>query len=146
MDIIAVKAQSDCFKKAVTGLSAEVEALMCKMLRIKGDPFSSGYSDIQDGRQLKAAMTKLYDESEIQASNSVKAVRQYINALDDSDQVVMLDGNRYSNYDILCWNNALMEYKEGRNPVATYHAYRYDIPGMYFPRHDIYFFADLGYD
>lgn len=146
MDIIAVKAQSDCFKKAVTGLSAEVEALMCKMLRIKGDPFSCGYSDIQDGRQLKAAMTKLDDESEIQASNSVKAVRQYINALDDSDQVVMLDGDRYSNYDILCWNNALMEYKEGRNPVATYHAYRYDIPGMYFPRHDICFFADLGYD
>lgn len=146
MDIIAVKAQSDCFKKAVTGLSAEAEALMRKMLRIKGDSFSCGYSDIEDGRQLKAAMTKLDDESEIQACNSVKAVRQYINALDDADLVVMLEADKYSNFDIYCWERALAAYKEGHNPVEAYHACRYDLPGMYFPRHDIYFFADLGFD
>ncbi len=93
MEIIAVKAQSDCFKKAVIGLSAGAEALMCKMLRIKWEPFSCGYSEIQDGRQLKAAMTKLDGESEIQACNSVKAVRQYINVLDDAVLVVMLGTN-----------------------------------------------------
>ena len=146
MEVIAVKAYSDCFKKSVTDLSADAEALMRKLLRIKSDASSCGYSDIQEGRQLKDAMAKLDAEAAIQASYPMREVRQYINALDDADQVVLLDGQRFSNYDILCWNNALVAYKEGQNPVLMYHAYRYDLPQKFFPRHDIYFFADLGYD
>lgn len=146
MVIIAVKAYSDCFRKAVNGLSSEAETLMRKSLRIKGDPFSCGYTDIQEGKLLKTAIVKLYEEPEIKNDNSVRAVRQYINALDDSDQVVILDAEKYSNYDILCWSNALTAYKKGHNPVVEYHTYRYAIPGEFFPRHKIYFFADLGYD
>lgn len=146
MDIIAVKANSDCFRKAVIGLDANSEALVRKTLRIKGDPSSCGFTDIQEGKQLKDAMAKLDTEPSIQSCYPMRHVRQYINALDDADQVVLLDGQRYSNYDILCWNNALVAYKEGQNPVQVYHAYRYDIPDRYFPRHDIFFFADLGYD
>lgn len=146
MVIIAVKAYSDCFRKAVNGLSSEAETLMRKSLRIKGDPFSCGYTDIQEGKLLKTAIVKLYEEPEIKNNNSVRAVRQYINALDDSDQVVILDAEKYSNYDILCWSNALTAYKKGHNPVVEYHTYRYAIPGEFFPRHKIYFFADLGYD
>lgn len=146
MNIVSVKANTNCFKKTVTGLCEETESLVRKALRIKCNPFSCGYTDIQEGKQLKAAMVKLDALVEIQSCNPMREVRQYINSLDDADQVVLLDAERYSNYDILCWNNALTAYKEGQNPVQVYHAFRYDIPQMYFPRHDLYFFADLGYD
>ena len=122
------------------------EALVRKTLRIKSDPFSCGFTDIQEGKQLKAAMAELDTEPSIQSCYPIREVRQYINALDDADQVVLLEGQRYSNYDILCWNKSLVAYKEGQNPVQVYHAFRYDIPDKYFPRYDIYFFADLGYD
>lgn len=146
MEIIAVKANADCFKKNVSGLSIEKEALVRKALRIKCDPFSCGFSDIQGGKQLKAALAQLDEDTEIQSCNSMKALRHYNQSLDDADQVVLLDAEEFSNYDILCWSKALVDYKKGKNPVLAYHAYRYDIPQMFFPRHDIYFFADLGYD
>lgn len=146
MDVIAVKANTDCFKKTIGELSIEAESLLRKALCIKETPSSCGYTDIQEGMQLKATMLKLDEVPEIQSCNSVKAVRQYINALDDTDQVILLDAERYSNYDVLCWSNALRAYKEGHNPVEVYHEFRYDIPQRFFPRHDIYYFADLGYD
>ena len=146
MDIIVVKVNSKCFKKAITGLSAESEALMRKLLRIKSDPFACGYSDIQEGKQLKASMLNLDAEADILSNNSIKALRQYINKLDDSDQVVLLDESHFCNYDIFCWYKALEAYKNNQNPVVEYNSIRYDIPQKYFPRHDIYFFTDWGYD
>ena len=146
MDIIAVKANTDCFKKAVTGLSEEMEALLRKVLQIKSDPFSCGTMDIQKGKQLKASVAKLVTNADVEANLTMKAVRQYVNALEDEDEVVLLDAGKYSNYDILCWNHALAARKDGYNPVEVYHAYRYTFPGKFFPRYDLYFYADLGYN
>lgn len=146
MNVIAIKANANCFKKSIVGLNAEKEVLMRKTLHIKCNPASCGYTDIQDGKQLKTAMLKLDMDAEILSCNSVKSLRQYVNALDDAAQVVLVDEERFSNYDILCWNHALTAYKDGKNPVAVYHAFRYDFQQMFFPRHDIYFFADMGYD
>lgn len=146
MDIIAVKAYTECFKKTVSGLSEEAEALLRKVLHIKSDPFSCGTTDIQKGRQLKSAMAKLDSIADVEASLPMKAVRQYVNALEDEDDVVLLDAGKYSNYDILCWIRALNAQKEGHNPVETYHALRFTFPDKFFPRYDLLFYADLGYN
>lgn len=146
MDIVAVKAYTECFKKTVSGLSEEVEARLRKVLHIKSDPFNCGMLDIQKGKQLKVAVAKLDSIAEIEASLTMKAVRQYVNALGDEDEVVLLDAGKYSNYDILCWIHALAAREEGHNPVEVYHAFRYTIPGKFFPRYNLFFYADLGYN
>lgn len=81
MDIVAVKAYTECFKKTVSGLSEGVEARLRKVLHIKSDPFNCGMLDIQKGKQLKLAVAKLDSIAEIEASfkldyESCKAVCQ----------------------------------------------------------------------
>lgn len=146
MEIIIVKANADCFKKYLQGLTAEAEERLRSSLRVLRDPSGCGFTDIQTGSQLKAQAAKLSADAELQSCNALKAVWQYINALDDADEVVILDARRYSNYDILCWNNALWAKTTNHNPVEVYHNMRYDLPQSLFPRYEVLFFADLGFE
>lgn len=146
MEVIIVKANSDCFRKCLSNLTNDAEDRLRSSLRILSNPFSFGYSDIQTGYQLKAIAAKLSADAEMMACNALKGVVQYINALGDTDEVVLLDAERYSNYDILCWNNALRGKLEHHNPVEVYHYMQIDLPQKCFPRHDILFFADLGFE
>lgn len=146
MDLLIVKANADCFKKYLQGLTADAEERLRSSLRILHDPSGCGITDIQTGSHLKAMAAKLSADAELQSCDALKAVWQYINALDDADEVVILDAGRYSNYDILCWNNALWVKKANHNPVEAYHYMRYDLPQTFFPRYQMLFFADLGFE
>ena len=146
MEIIIVKANADCFKKYLQGLTADAEERLRSSLRILHAPSGYGCTDIQTGSHLKAIAAKLSADIELQSCDALKAVWQYINGLDDADEVVILDGSRYSNYDILCWNNALCAKTTNHNPVEVYHHMRYDMPQTLFPRHQILFLADLGFE
>ena len=146
MEVIIVKANSDCFRKCLSNLTNNAEERLRSSLCILSNPFSFGYSDIQTGYQLKAIAAKLSADAEMMACNALKGVVQYINALGDTDEVVLLDAERYSTYDILCWNNALRGKLEHHNPVEVYHYMQIDLPQKCFPRHNILFFADLGYE
>ena len=146
MDLIIVKAKADCFKKHLHGLTADAEERMRSSLRILRDPSGCGFTNIQTGSQLKAMAATLSADAELQSCDALKAVWQYINALDDADEAVILDAGRYSNYDILCWNNALWAKTTNHNPMEVYHHMRYDLPHTLFPRHEVLFFADLGFE
>ena len=146
MQIIIVKAKADCFNKYLHGLTTDAEEQLRSSLRILRDPSGCGCTDIQTGSHLKAVAAKLSADAELQSCNALKAVWQYINALNDADEVVFLDAERYCNYDILCWNNALWGKTTNHNPVEMYHYMRYDLPQTFFPRHDVLFFADLGFE
>lgn len=146
MEVIIVKADSNCFRKCLSNLTNEAEECLRSSLHILSNPFSFGYSDIQTGSQLKPIAAKFSADAEMMSCNALKGVMQQINALGDTDEVVLLDAERYSNYDILCWSNALWGKLENHNPVEVYHYMQFDLPQKKFPRHDILFFADLGFE
>lgn len=146
MELIIVKANADCFKKYLHGLTADGEARLRSSLRILRDPSGCGFTDIQTGSHLKAMAAKLSSDAELQSCDALKALWQHIGSLNDADEVVILDAGYYNNYDILCWNNALWAKTANHNPVEVYHYMRYDLPQTLFPRHDILFFADLGFE
>lgn len=146
MEIIIVKAKADCYKKKLRGLSADGEELLRSSLHILRDPFCCGRTDIHTGSHLKTISAKLTTDAELQSCYALKAVWQYIDALEDVDEVVILDADRYTNYDIFCWNNALLSRAKGKNLVEMYHCLRYDLPHLLFPRYDVFFYGDLGFD
>lgn len=146
MDIIIVKANANCFRKHLSNLTNDSERRLRSVLRILKEPFASGYTDIQNGSGLKKRVAELSFNTDLMSCDALKAVWQYINTLGDSDEVVLLDAARYGNYDILCWSYALIGKVKGLNPVEIYHYMHFDLPKTRFPRHEVYFFADMGYE
>lgn len=146
MELIVVKSNFQCFKKYITGISSEAETRLRSYLRVLSHPDSCVETNIQRGRQMKSIIPILISDVELQACLALRSVIQYIKSLRDEDDVVLLDANQYNNYDIFCWIQALRGKAKGLNPVEKYKLYHYDIPMLYFPRYDIYFYADFGYD
>ena len=144
LTILIVRAKADCFRKGLDNLDTATEQLIRKTLRVLSSPYSYGYSDIQCVSTLKNRLSKLLDNaSELRTLN---AVSQYVADLDDSEQVVLLDFERFTNFDIFVWQRALIAHKEGRNIVEEHHYWKYEFKNQYFPRHTLYFFADFGYE
>lgn len=144
MELIIVRIHKDCFKKYLVGIDDYLEKDLRQKLHILSNPDSYGFSDIQDAKSLKNKISTFIDVSN--HFPPLKSVFQFINNLDDTESVVLLDGEKYDNKEIMTWQHALKGYESGKNPVDVLHFLKYHYPATYYPRHDLYLYADFGYN
>ncbi len=144
MNIVVVRTNEDCLKKEMGILPDEFTKSLSQNLRIKSNPFSFGISDIQKGIFAKNNI-ELF-KNDFESYPQLMGLKQLLVKCGDEENIVLINGDKYSNYDIYIINTALHEYYKGYNPVEVYHYLKYSFPSTFFPRHNIYFYADLGYD
>lgn len=144
MVIILVRANSACTKKELRLNDPELENNLRKQLHVLTEPSFCGVYDIQEARKTKEAINLLL--SQYTEYPQLLGIKQMIEACFDNEDIVIVDGEEYSNLDIFAWQKALHEKGRGKNPMDVYHNLKYDLPSQFFPRHDLYLFADMGYD
>ena len=144
MNIILVRANNDCLKKEIELNNACLEQQLRKELRILSTPSSCGFTDIQKAKDLVDKI-ELFSPFFIETPQ-LRGIKQMIGKCDEEENVVLIDGDKYSNMDIFSWHTALIEKEKGRNPIEVYHYFKYDFQAKFFPRYEMLFFADMGYD
>lgn len=144
MDIIIIRSAADCIRKQIIDLPSDVEIQVRSDLHVLSCPSSWGTSDIRVGFQEKAACLKMQTLAE--AYPRLKGLFQLVSLLEDEEEVVCVDAEKYSSYDVFCWRMALIEKKKGANPVEILHFYKLILPANLWPRYELLTFGNFGYD
>lgn len=144
MDIIIVRYKAACGRKKIDGLPTDVEALVYDKLKVLTIPTSVGYSDVNTGERLKKAIASMQDLTV--SHRRLRGFFQLFDQIADDERVVLLDAQKYTNYDLYCWIMALRESEKAQNLVEVYHYYKYTLPSTQWPRYDMLMFADFGFD
>lgn len=144
MDIIIVRYKAACCRKKIDGLPTDVEALVYDKLKVLTIPTSVGYSDVNTGERLKKAIASMQDLTV--SHRRLRGFFQLFDQIADDERVVLLDAQKYTNYDLYCWIMALRESEKAQNLVEVYHYYKYTLPSTQWPRYDMLMFADFGFD
>lgn len=101
MDIIIIRSAIDCIRKRIIDLSPDVEIQVRSKLRVLSCPTSWGVSDIRTGSEEKAECLKMQALSD--AYPRLKGLFQLIGQLEDEEEVVFVDAEKFSSYDMYCW-------------------------------------------
>lgn len=144
MNLLIIRSKFPCFQKQLSGLDIKLGTDIRTRLRILDNPNSYGITDIQKAKDLKLQASTL--SSYAQTCLPLNAVIQSINNLNDEEDVILLDGDKYDNKEVMIWIQALVGKQKGHNPIDTIHYLKYDYPATYHPRHEMYLFTDLGFD
>lgn len=113
LDIILVRCFDGCVHKTINDLSKEVETEVRKHFRILTCPTSWGYGDLTKGGVLKKECEELtYLANKHQRLNGLFQILSQVN---DDEEVVLLDAQYFSCFDVYCWKYALSEYAGGNN-------------------------------
>lgn len=144
LDIILVRCFDGCVHKTINDLSKEVETEVRKHFRILTCPTSWGYRDLTKGGVLKKECEELtYLANKHQR---LKGLFQILSQVNDDEEVVLLDAQYFSCFDVYCWKYALSEYAGGNNLCGAHEHMKYWFQASLYPRYDMLFFADLGYE
>lgn len=144
MDIIIIRIAGDCIRKQVNDLPAEVEIQVRSKLQILSCPSAWGLSDIRSGNEEKALCQNIHALADTYPR--LKGLFQLVTQLNDEEDVVLVDGEKYSSFEVYCWRMALLEKKNGFNPVVVYHYYMLSLPAYKWPRYKMLTFGSFGYD
>lgn len=144
MDIIIVRPNKVCIRKYIAGLPTEEELQIREELRIQSCPTSFGLSDIRKGSEEKAACKKIKNIAD--DFPQLKDLFQKLEKLDDDEDVVLVDADEYTAYEVYCWQEALINKQNNLNPVEVYHYYLYDLPAKMWPGYEILTYGNMGYD
>lgn len=144
LDIILVRCSENCIHKTINDFSKEVETEVRKHFRIKTCPTAFGNADVILGEDLKKECDELADLSN--EHPKLKGLFQVLSKVENDENVVLLDAQYFSCFDVYCWRFALAEYAKGHNLCEAYRDMKFNFQASCFPRYDMLLFADLGYE
>lgn len=144
MVIILVRANNNCAKKDFRMSNLELEEKLRNELHVLTEPSACVVRDIQKARKAKEVINSFLPK--FTEFPQLLGIKQMVDACLDDEDIVFVDGKEYSNMDIFAWHTALYEKGKGKNPVEVYHYLKYDLQSLFYPRHDLFFFADMGYE
>lgn len=144
LDIIIVRYPENCIHKAIKGVPAEVENAICQHFKVLKHPASWGMFCLSTGAELKEKCEQLSHLTENHLQ--LKGLFQPLCTVKSDEKVVLLNAQGFPCYDVYCWRFALAKYAEGYNLCEVYEYIKYWDRASRYPRYDMLYFADLGYE